>query len=626
MDLWQRPQGVIVMKSVIFIAEYMKKNFSIFSYGNKHSGTETVSFMESFFNKPFSHILSLFLLGLIAYSNTFSVPFHFDDVLNIVNNPRLRDLSNFWPPSGARWFGFLTFALNYSLGGLDTTGYHIVNLAIHIINAILVYWLVLLTFKTPYFQQFTVHNSRLTVPIALFSSMLFVSHPIQTQAVTYIVQRFTSLATMFYLLSIVMYIKSRFSVINTSGFTLYAISLLSAVLAMKTKEIAFTLPFIIILFEFSFLNDPLESKHKSFSFKSVLFLLPFFLTLLVIPLSLIGMDKISEDALRGLKESTTATNEISRADYFFTQLRVIITYIRLLFLPVEQSVDYSYPLYHSFFDADVFLSFLFLIFILGIGFYLYCRYRFTPDPLRLTAFGIFWFFITLSVESSIIPISDVIFEHRLYLPGIGIFIAVTAVIFRFSDRIRTGSRQTWKILLTACVLIISILTVAAYSRNKTWLKEITLWEDVIRKNPENVRGYNMVGIIHKDNGDFEKAISAYRIALQLKPDNAGTHVNLGNVYISKGMLDEALREFLAAVSLQGMDSIDTSALYINLGTLYMRKGLPDKAVEYYTYALKIFPEDALTYYNLGIAYKSKGARDKAAEYFEKAHMLNPDKY
>lgn len=112
------------------------------------------------FKKPFVHIIFITLLGFLAYFNTFHVPFHFDDALYIVNNSTLRDLNNFWTPTGSRWFGSLTFALNYNLGGLNTCGYHIFNLTIHLLNAILVYWLVVLTFKTPFFsKQYAVINT-----------------------------------------------------------------------------------------------------------------------------------------------------------------------------------------------------------------------------------------------------------------------------------------------------------------------------------------------------------------------------------------------------------------------------------------------------------------------------------
>ncbi|MDO9288655.1 MAG: hypothetical protein Q7T83_07680, partial [Thermodesulfovibrionales bacterium] len=121
-----------------------------------------ISSKWSLFNKPIVHFFLIAIVGFLLYSNTFNAPFHFDDHSNIVENYTLRDLSNFWPPSGARWLGFLTFALNYHFGGLNTIGYHVVNLIIHILNATLVYWLVALTFKTPYFssQQSAISNQK----------------------------------------------------------------------------------------------------------------------------------------------------------------------------------------------------------------------------------------------------------------------------------------------------------------------------------------------------------------------------------------------------------------------------------------------------------------------------------
>jgi tetratricopeptide (TPR) repeat protein len=160
--------------------------------------------------RPF-HFLIIITLGLLVYSNTFSSPFVFDDEINIVANPINKDLGYFARPSSAksfrgpveypallkRYMGHLSFALNYRLHGLDVTGYHVVNLAIHLINGGLVYLLVVLTFRTPRLENSQLRQS--AGGIALMSALLFVCHPVQTQAVTYIVQRLASMAAMFYL-------------------------------------------------------------------------------------------------------------------------------------------------------------------------------------------------------------------------------------------------------------------------------------------------------------------------------------------------------------------------------------------------------------------------------------------
>ena len=224
--------------------------------------------------KPVCYLLLLIILGILGYSNTFNSPFVFDDLGNIAENPVIKNLDYYITPAKAavhkgmqgypmlinRYIGSLTFALNYKINKLDVTGYHVVNLLIHLINSLLIYWFVQLIFIT--LASGAGGDNPLSLKhastIALFSSLLFVTHPIQTQAVTYIIQRFASLATMFYLFSLIMYTKARLSLnegdndtpggkINFRALVCYLVALFAAVLAMKTKEIAFTLPAMIFL-------------------------------------------------------------------------------------------------------------------------------------------------------------------------------------------------------------------------------------------------------------------------------------------------------------------------------------------------------------------------------------------
>ena len=213
---------------------------------------------------------------------------------------------------------------------------------------------------------------------ALFSALLFVAHPIQTQAVTYIVQRLASLAAMFYLLSVVLYIKARLLseritthdsrlTTHASRFTFFLFSLISAVLAMKTKETAFTLPVIIILYEFTFFRSTLKKK--------LLFLTPILFTMLIIPISIMGTNRPLSEIISDLSDRFRLQTDLSRWDYLMTQMRVITTYVRLIFLPANQSLDYNYPVYHSFFQLPVLLSFIFLAALFGTGIYLLYKTR-----------------------------------------------------------------------------------------------------------------------------------------------------------------------------------------------------------------------------------------------------------
>lgn len=388
-------------------------------------------------------LLAITILGTIIYSNTFDASWHFDDNTAIVENYNIRDLKGAVLSGGSRWIGFITFALNYQFGELDVFGYHLVNICIHLISAILVYFLVLLSFKTPFLKDTRI--SHYAAYLSLASSLLFVAHPIQTQAVTYIVQRFTSLATLFYLLSLVFFIKARLQ--NLRGKRFYSLShlgyylgsLLAAYLAMKTKEISITLPAIILLYEFCFFSTSLRVLVRK-----LVYLIPFLLTFFIIPFSRYGIELfgISGGTFIGIAEvgdvigkATQETTAISRTDYFLTQFNVIVTYIRLLFFPVNQNLDYDYPISHTLFEFPTFFSFLFLAFIVIFGVWMFMRSR-------LISFGIFWFFITISVESSIIPIRDVIFEHRVYLPSVGFVIFLTVAIYQMMEQIKTKKQRT----------------------------------------------------------------------------------------------------------------------------------------------------------------------------------------
>src|SRR3990170_1166389 len=556
---------------------------------------------SSSFLKRYSFLISLSLITITAfliYSNTFASPFHFDDEPNIVENYKLRDLSNFWPPSGSRYVGVLSFALNYHFGGLNVFGYHLVNIGIHIINGILVWLLVTLTFKSP--KMGGVSGSPHPVGlIALAAALLFVVHPVQTQAVTYIVQRYTSMATLFYLLSIVLFVKWRLQSLESGGRfrgLFYLFSIVSAVLAMKTKEISFTLPFVILLYEFFFYGG---------RWKRAYFLIPFLLTLSIIPLVFINVDsdKPLGDIVGEVREAAQETESISRGDYLLTQFRVIVTYIRLLLLPINQNLDYDYPVYHSFFIPVVFLSFLFLVAVFGLAVYLFIRSRKSGNGyLLLSSFGIFWFFITLSVESSIIPIRDVIFEHRLYLPVVGAALAFCSAMIYGIDYWRRWSGNRVSLQVAALILVVVTvipLSVAAYQRNRVWKDRITLWRDVVGKSPFKARGHMNLAFAYYNQGRTDEAIEEYRTALRLRPNLASVHNNLGLVYYNQGRTDEAIEEYRAALRLKP----ELALAHLNLGLAYAKKGYVDEAIEEFRNALRLKPDFTDAENNLRRVYR-----------------------
>lgn len=506
------------------------------------------------------HLLILIALGIIIYSNTFKVPFVLDDSRNIVENPFIKDWHIFSDALLAkdiasdrfqitRFIGYLSFALNYRLHGLDVVGYHITNLTIHIITTMLVYWLVLMTFESTYFSDADTKNT-LTAHrkmIAFFSALLFVAHPIQTQAVTYVVQRFASLATMCYIASLVMYVKSRLisSTVDDawppSRVSCYALSLLFACLAMYSKEIAFTLPVIIVLYEFLFFEKSSGNR--------IVPLIPLLFTLLIIPISMMQLGGALEETMGEFESKFRLQTTMTRWDYLFTQFRVIVTYLRLLVFPVNQNLDYDYPVFHSFFSVEVFASFVLLATLLGIASWLLIRTRRGCLPAlkiwRLIAFGILWFFLTLLVESSVIPIIDVIFEHRLYLPSIGICIAVSACIVHFAA---IHPKSQWLIYLSMSIACLSLGS-ATFFRNQVWRNELSLWQDSLSKSPKKTRVLNNLGVALMRNKNYEAALHQFSVSLDINPSDSDVWTNAGIIYCSTGRYREAEKVLLQALAL-----------------------------------------------------------------------------
>jgi tetratricopeptide (TPR) repeat protein len=590
--------------------------------------------MKTFdFHKSLFHVLLIILLSLLAYSNTIHVPFHFDDANVIVENPIIKDLRFFADPSKAevfkghfeykiftrRYIGYLSFALNYAIHGLNVAGYHIINLFIHIGNALLIYLLVILSFRTPFLKESPIKSyAKYT---AVFTALLFACHPLQTQAVTYIWQRVTSLATLLYILSLVTYVKWRIinqntekrqKTIHLKSVFWYLTSLFSAVLAMKTKEIAFMLPLMVTLYEFLFF----QGKRK----RRILYVLPLLLTMLIVPFSLLSMDQPVGELIGDVSEVSRGITSLSRWEYLLAEFRVIVTYIRLIFVPIHQNLDYDYPKYHSFFQPGVFLSFVLLVSIFGFSIYLFYRSRHTSTHIRLIPFGIVWFFVNLLLESSIIPLNNVIFEHRVYLPSIGVFLALSASLFILVEKLRHRWKSIGNAVVGVLAVIVVVLTGTTYARNSVWEDKFSLWSDVVRKSPNNARAQNNLGFIYQTQGFIDKAMEHYRIAIKLYPTYLKAHINLGSAYESQGFFGKAIEEYLIALKI----SPDDSVIYYNLGNLYMSQGLVEKAMEQYLVALKINPGYLEAHNNLGNVYISQGLVEKAMEQYLTALKIKPD--
>jgi Tfp pilus assembly protein PilF len=381
---------------------------------------------------------------------------------------------------------------------------------------------------------------------------------------------------------------------------------------MKTKEIAFTLPVVLVVYEFLFFEGAVK--------KRLLLLAPFFLTLLIIPVSLVGTGGPIGSMIGDMSESTRLLTPMSRWAYLFTEFRVIATYLRLIFLPVNQNLDYDYPLYPSFMHGEVLLSFLLLAAIIGLGIYCYRRSKTGDARLRFVSFGIFWFFTTLSVESSVIPIVDVIFEHRVYLPSVGAFIAISALLAVLWGRMEREGALIKTVVMTVPVVIIIVLAGATYARNAVWQDKAGLWEDVVRKSPNKARAYRNLAYYVADT-DSARAMELYAQALMLDPLNAHAYNNRGLLLYKAKRYEEAVDDLSKAIVVDP----NFAAAYNNRGIVRYGTGSLEQALDDFSTAIRLNPFYADAYSNRGSTYGSKGDLDKALEDFSAAISLSPEK-
>jgi hypothetical protein len=519
-------------------------------------------------------LAGVFLLALLAYSNSFTGTFVFDDVQHVRDNLRIRDLGALVSWEGYlalrhRFVGYLTFALNYRLGELSAFDYHLVNFCIHAITAALVYALVLLASRTPRLRSSTPEGS--SQAVAFFAAALFATHPIQTQAVTYIVQRFTSLAALFYVLTVVLYLRWRLNReagegSRTTRAVLYAGVLLSAVLGMKTKETAFTVPLAVILCELSFFDLPAWRRR--------FFLLPIAATMLVIPLSYLGSVAMSAPAVA---QATRVQTTVSRLDYLLTQAPVVVTYLRLLAWPAGQNLDHDFPLAHGFLEPRVLAAGLALVVLMIVALLLYrCsgpgRTRGAWNPgARVVAFGIAWFFLSLAVESSVVPIADVINEHRVYLPSVGIFVGAAGLAGLLARRVHP--RGAARAVVVAAMVLSAVLGVATFRRNRAWASEISIWSDAAQKSPGKSRPHANLGTALCVAGRLDEGARELRRAVEIDPGSSYARAQLGASLVTLGRLGEAEPELREVVRTRPNDP----EVLFNLGIVLLRTGRVEEA-------------------------------------------------
>jgi len=550
--------------------------------------------------------LVIVLLALIVYSNSFSVPYTLDDFSSIQDNYAIRnplDFISIWKFYSNRFILYYTISLNYYIHGDIVEGYHIVNLLIHIINGILMYRILmnLLSLKsmTPRISK------RYHRWIALMAAAIFIAHPVQVNAVTYIIQRTASLAAMFYMLALLFYIKFR----KQGKLVYYFLTLIATIFAMFTKENTITIPFMLLLIEIMFFIKDKKIRW----YKRILMFIPIMATIPIIPgtnLFLKGYSQSDPDV------TFKASTSMDRFHYFYTQLNVVLHYIRQIIIPDNLNFDYSndYPISESIWDNHSYIS-LAIHCLIGLVALLNLRRN------KLISFGILWFYIGLSVESSFISIKDVYFEHRLYFPLAGFIMFITGLVFYRRNK---GLGRTYIIKPMLLFTLLAVTMTIMYSavtlhRNYIFSDPIRLWSDVVKKAPNSDRAHSVLATEYLNYYELrggskeylDKAEAEFKKAIEIDYFNDTAHCNLAKVYLLKGDNENCI------IEAKNANNISPSVYgYNNLGLAYKNLGDYYSAINAFREGYALDNRCSFIIENLADTFMDYGNYSQAKKYYE----------
>ena len=554
------------------------------------------------------YILALLAFGLIAYSNGFTASFQYDDFLHILRNEALfdlTDLSRIFHYSEERFLPYLTLAINYRISKFDPISYHTFNFFIHYFAAIFLYFLFLEVWKTPAMQGLELKPAKRAG--AFLAAGIFFLHPLQTESVTYVIQRAESMAGMFYLATLLFYVKARRAGRRHGVLGYSILAGIAAVCAAFSKETAVTLPVMIVVFEIFFFNTSIKDLLRK---KLFLFILAPAAIILALQLkNLIRTDFFLDPGPGGMA--------FTRKQYLLTQFSVLLTYLRLFFWPAGQNIDWDYPLATNVLALKTVSSFLFLLVLLVLGFLAYRR-------VRLISLGIIAFFITLAPTSSIIPLRDVIFEHRMYLAVAFLAMGCVHAYSCGLEGIRKISRRGHAVgIFVSIILLLPLLSGLTYARNEVWLSELSLWADAVKKSPNKARAHNNYGrgLFALKNRVNEKAKREFEIAIRLSPGWVKPYHNSALCYFQEGNYDQAIARDLEAIKRKP----DYKEALYQLGRSYSKLNQWDKARVYLERLIGMSPGSRYVsaYLDLLEVYLKLGLEDNALDVARKMRQL-PD--
>lgn len=451
--------------------------------------------------------IAIFLLVLICYSNTFHGEWHFDDSVNIVENKAIHMKEITWQSIKSSFFAggdrngaiyhphlyrpvaCFSLALNHYWDGFNTTGYHLFNIAVHILAVIFLYLFIYHTLNIPaLWPKYGTHS----YSIALLTALFWGLHPIQIDSVTFVTQRMSSMAGLFFIMAMYFYLRGRIFEDKILKYTLYALTFIAGLLAMGSKENAVMLPVCILLFDLFFIQGITKEKLRAYC---AVFLWITFLGILI-TYALSGWETFSLDTLlKGYER-----REFSLYERLLTQPRVLVMYLGLLFYPMADRMSFTHDVLLSrglFEPSETILSIL----LLGAIIFLAIK---KAKQWPLISYCILFFFINQLIESSIFPL-ELSYEHRNYIPSMLLFLPVSIAIIKGITCISWNRNRQLGIALSIALILI-VLGYQTHKYNSVWKTEHTLWKHAIKRNYNPRALFNYAGTIYKQ-GYLEEALT-----------------------------------------------------------------------------------------------------------------------
>jgi tetratricopeptide (TPR) repeat protein len=544
--------------------------------------------------------LAFCLIGLSLYGHTLKAPFYLDDVINIRDRLYAMTALSLNEVTTAAFKGFaarrplanLSFSINYYLHGLRLPGYHWVNIVIHILNGAL---LCLFLFKT-----LTLPGQRGTCRhplwVALLSSLLWFVNPVETQAVTYVVQRMTSMATLFFMGAFILYVYGRTSRQKLHGALFFLSSFFCWILSAASKEIAFTLPALVIVYEWLFFQD----LNRTWLRKSVAWMIGISGSLAAAAYLFYGYTPV------GFFTEVWQPRGFTALERLLTESRVVFFYISLIAFPHpgRLNLNHDFVVSRGLLDPlTTALSIAGLLALLILSVLMLKRYR-------IIAFCVIWFLANVALEAMAAGI-ELLFEHRVYLPSMLFFLPFVWLLFRLE-----------KPKLVSCLLlsVVAVFSFWTYQRNALWNDPVAFWQDAVRKSPAHYRGYANLGISYLHAEAYEAAQVDLEKALTLDPPYpTEVYVNLGLALVEQGQFEAARENLNRALSINENNYVALDLL----GTVSRREKNYPEAILWYNRALENNPEFVPSYYNLATLHREMGNAEKAIEALQQAIALRP---